>query len=78
MSTTASKVLAHLARAGDPPTASEVAHAIGVRAATVATVLRNLATAGHVKQLGGAFSGARTWTLTDAGRQVLASADTKE
>jgi predicted transcriptional regulator len=71
----ADRVLAHLAHIQDPPTASEIAHAIGAKPAIVATVVRNLANDGHVAQLGVAFSGARTWALTEAGRAWLAEHD---
>lgn len=66
--TTANQVFAYLARQQDPPTASEIAGAIGASVSSVSATLRRLAAAGQVAQLGVAYSGARTWAVADAAR----------
>jgi DNA-binding MarR family transcriptional regulator len=81
--TTADRILAHLTRLAArttsrkkgafqpddvPPTAKEIAEAIGANPSTVTTALRRLEYLGKVRQVGEAFGGGRTWTLTDQGQ----------
>jgi DNA-binding MarR family transcriptional regulator len=64
--TTVDRILAYLDRqdARDfPPTAREIAAALGATPSAVSTALQKLATAGKVRQIGEAANGARTWAL---------------
>ena len=56
------------AAAGHPEgaeTSAEIAEAIGEKPAAVRNAIRRLAEGGRVRQLGEAFNGAKTWTITD-------------
>ncbi len=59
------------------PTAAEIADRLGESASTVGRWLRRLEASGHVTKMGGAFSGARTWAVTDAGHAALQNGSTR-
>jgi hypothetical protein len=69
------EVLSTLAKVGEvPPTAEEIAwsrYGSSAWAGAISSALRRLHKAGLVTPLGQAASGARTWAITDAGRQAL-------
>lgn len=46
-------------------TAAEIARATDLNGSTVSGILRRLARGGRVRQAGEAFSGGKTWTVTD-------------
>lgn len=63
---TADAILKYLNHGTDcPHTASEIAFAIAAKPSTVAAALRRMEAAGKVRKVGVAFSGGRTWTLTE-------------
>lgn len=60
----ADKILTYLARETEyPPTAKEIAEAVGATPGSVSSALRRLADEGKVEKLGVAMDGGRTWVL---------------